>query len=615
MDDQDHQQPGTPPRPIQQHRTLFGGALLTPPSTSNNQYLHFLLTPGSPEFGSFEPEDQYLLSPCVARQSRHLQPTPRNQRRRLASQSAKNDRGSTHKVGAVPGQIQWTQKHIRGLYLLQSKICQGDWQATVKAFNHYFEADLREWGLPNGADKRRLQSQYGEHRKARLPRVWQEALSSPPSREMEELAADLESIASRVRQLGAADPSGTQLIRTMTTPRSTRTTREPQNLADRKRKGLGPSPLVTPSSPAFAFKIPDEAEAQGNIPTVFYRVYHDDSQGRNGPDGFISGLFKHMHGGGFPPPPPFSDPRVLYDVLYHMDRKEIPSPFISVSITLNWVIRMALQAMKDGRQNVRVAVVDATIAAKGKAAFYAKAYHKSLCTTDAAKPFRGLNWMYSGSHEYLIWANIPPEAILSDFPISELSGLAATTPALTDFLKLDILGVTGHNLRSTIMPYLKEQNVQMTPARVAGIAKLAVFLGVFSVPAQVAKVVGDIIQGWCLHPGVRDQQEWRKVSAFFADVLLANAPSSTVNKLAVMDAFERGVISGLADNANWTRKPKEIVTVKNRAAAIGLHMEPTTRNRLLAVVIDKKADMAVAAARRHVRRFIHRGEKTRALLA
>ncbi|KAK8195954.1 hypothetical protein M8818_007105 [Zalaria obscura] len=531
MDDQDHQQPGTPPRPIQQHRTLFGGALLTPPSTSNNQYLHFLLTPGSPEFGSFEPEDQYLLSPCVARQSRHLQPTPRNQRRRLASQSAKNDRGSTHKVGAVPGQIQWTQKHIRGLYLLQSKICQGDWQATVKAFNHYFEADLREWGLPNGADKRRLQSQYGEHRKARLPRI------------------------------------------------------------------------------------PDEAEAQGNIPTVFYRVYHDDSQGRNGPDGFISGLFKHMHGGGFPPPPPFSDPRVLYDVLYHMDRKEIPSPFISVSITLNWVIRMALQAMKDGRQNVRVAVVDATIAAKGKAAFYAKAYHKSLCTTDAAKPFRGLNWMYSGSHEYLIWANIPPEAILSDFPISELSGLAATTPALTDFLKLDILGVTGHNLRSTIMPYLKEQNVQMTPARVAGIAKLAVFLGVFSVPAQVAKVVGDIIQGWCLHPGVRDQQEWRKVSAFFADVLLANAPSSTVNKLAVMDAFERGVISGLADNANWTRKPKEIVTVKNRAAAIGLHMEPTTRNRLLAVVIDKKADMAVAAARRHVRRFIHRGEKTRALLA
>ncbi|CAG8129741.1 unnamed protein product [Penicillium salamii] len=157
------------------------------------------------------------------------------------------------------------------------------------------------------------------------------------------------------------------------------------------------------------------------IPPLLYRWFNEDSQGENSNEGFISGLFCEE--------PSFnrediSDDEFEEHFIHHVTREETPTPFISTSASPLTPIHRAINSDKPAS----VVVFDTT--KLQTPVFYAHpiARHTNTFTQK-----------WKGYGEYLIWGEVPSNAIVFMCPISEVEQLAANHSDINRLLLLRFL--------------------------------------------------------------------------------------------------------------------------------------------------------------------------------
>lgn len=117
------------------------------------------------------------------------------------------------------------------------------------------------------------------------------------------------------------------------------------------------------------------------IPMLLFRAYNPDTHGMNSGHGFHSGL--QLHG----PAPDPKDDVLLEHAIHHLNREKYATPFISMTNSLTWVLRLAQQSP----EGARIAVIEPRS--------LSSCYHVApLCTK--VKASGRANFVYSNSRGY-----------------------------------------------------------------------------------------------------------------------------------------------------------------------------------------------------------------------
>lgn len=175
----------------------------------------------------------------------------------------------------------------------------------------------------------------------------------------------------------------------------------------------------------------------------------------------------------------------------------MPSPFISTSSDLVWVIRKALLETKRGKQFVSIAVIN-TSRLDPKSIYYVPPFHKEFARKAL---FNNGAQYYRAYSEYLVWNEIPSSAMIRTFALEQLAQFSESKPSLRDTLRLDKLGC-AKNPRGEKSKTMKGDKIRTTDITTVAMAKIAVFLGIDykATFAQLSCAVCVIAQVWALIP-------------------------------------------------------------------------------------------------------------------
>ncbi|KAJ5735391.1 uncharacterized protein N7483_000516 [Penicillium malachiteum] len=188
--------------------------------------------------------------------------------------------------------------------------------------------------------------------------------------------------------------------------------------------GNGQQEMGPEEAPLIEFrKIPGRCPPY-QMPAVLFRWYNVDSQGINAEDLLLGGLF--------------TDPKVDLEVDHlpkheflemfenHVSKAKCPSPFISTFLHPLSPIHRAIRKQKQAR----VTMIDTS--KLGADAVVIKASTLVPITNTRTRKWRGFG-------EYLIWKEVPRDAILGTFKITRLEQIAMDWVGIGGFLQLDKL--------------------------------------------------------------------------------------------------------------------------------------------------------------------------------
>ncbi|KAK1814401.1 hypothetical protein LTR12_011221 [Friedmanniomyces endolithicus] len=204
---------------------------------------------------------------------------------------------------------------------------------------------------------------------------------------------------------------------------------------------------------------------------LLYRYWDENSYGRNSETGFVAGRF--MHNNLTPRPAPKSHEVDDTDVENHLDRNKVASPFCSASNCLLWIMRLALHEARNGAKQGKITLVDVEALPAG-GVYHVKPFHKRI---KARYCFKNGAWRYCGTHEFIIWHEIPRKAIIHTFAIVDLLDACDTTPAFAAMLRVETVGKHMAALKTTTVSRLEEAGIALTPETVTVIARLCKFVG------------------------------------------------------------------------------------------------------------------------------------------
>lgn len=258
----------------------------------------------------------------------------------------------------------------------------------------------------------------------------------------------------------------------------------------------------------------------------------------------------------------------------HINRNPVSSPFISVSISLFWVIREALKRQTRGNQGVRVVIINAEVADTTTRAYFVPPYtselrNKGVFTKGAQR--------YRGSHEFVLWSHITKDAILCDISIEELQARVMRLPELASAMRLDLIG-KANVAKEKIQMQLKALACPLTISLTTELAKLLMALGVnaSAPPAMITKLVSDFRLGWQLDIQRDSSARWDGLSGAFALALTAREATDAQFQ-TVKEAFLAGLRSGMGD-LYWETSPDKTRVMHSRARKVGL--EPELRKQV-----------------------------------
>jgi hypothetical protein len=147
-------------------------------------------------------------------------------------------------------------------------------------------------------------------------------------------------------------------------------------------------------------------EAHPPLPGLFFRYWTKDSTepSHNSDAGFVARkYFGRVTVQQSPAPCNVLD---WTDIFYHIDRigieMEFESPYISVSNSLIWILRLALREAIDGHANGMVSVIDPELVGR-KRCFYVPPFHREL---KKRYQFTSGSWRYQGTHEWVVWKEV-----------------------------------------------------------------------------------------------------------------------------------------------------------------------------------------------------------------
>nr|OQO21337.1 hypothetical protein B0A51_12399 [Rachicladosporium sp. CCFEE 5018] len=305
---------------------------------------------------------------------------------------------------------------------------------------------------------------------------------------------------------------------------------------------------------------PSEESVKPPLPPLLFRYWDNNSQGLNSRDRFVCGRFKNAMTR--PRPAPAVADIEWNDFGDHIDHRTKPTPFISTSSMLVWVVKKAMTAWDAGERSGHISVID-TYYLDDRSVYWVPPLHAALAKK---RVFRKGGFQYKGSAEHLVWHEITEEAILSTFSIQELMR-QAKTPVLNKFLRLGVLATgtvdklkVNDRLKGTQLPLSKNVDV---------LAQMVLFFDLGDADYdKMWCICYELIRGWELHI---DRQDWATLATAFTHAVCRRRtePASLQDQATLMAAFTSAVQWSLGA-ANARYKPKEIAKLQRKASRIGL---------------------------------------------
>lgn len=320
--------------------------------------------------------------------------------------------------------------------------------------------------------------------------------------------------------------------------------------------------------PGYRCQPVSKEQAHPPLPALLYRTYSEKNTiGINGPRGFVAGCFQ-SNNDNLPPPPRHDDPRMMADVENHLNRNRFSSPFISVAADLFWVVRLAIRYALEGAKHVRISLINAEAIGADRA-YFVPPYHEQLFNKRA---FTNGAQRYRGTQERLVWAEIPPRAIVLDLSLREVYEHVSANAVMASAIQLDYIGRKGVSV-ANIRRQLKQAPCVMGLELAAGIARLLLSFGIGAThtPApMIAKLVSDIVRGWEITLQKDSPARWKRLAAAFAYALTDVEREVDDARLGALEtAFLCGLRSGLG-KPNWQYSPELTGELQRKAARLGL---------------------------------------------
>ncbi|KAF3920547.1 hypothetical protein ABW20_dc0109703 [Dactylellina cionopaga] len=166
---------------------------------------------------------------------------------------------------------------------------------------------------------------------------------------------------------------------------------------------------------------------------ILFRYWDDESFGYNSPHLIRAGLFRDISQQ-VPEPPEMDDPEFQKHAANHINRKKIPTPVISTSNSLMWVLRKAALSRRwFGATNPRIAVIDPAYL---KRTFRVSDFIAKLCQNhdmiDAAH-------RYGGYYNILVWGEITKAAVVNIVDYLDLLRAATVPRHIHIHFRMDIV--------------------------------------------------------------------------------------------------------------------------------------------------------------------------------
>ncbi|KAG8628192.1 hypothetical protein KVT40_004065 [Elsinoe batatas] len=323
------------------------------------------------------------------------------------------------------------------------------------------------------------------------------------------------------------------------------------------------------------YRAPLREQAQPPPSTLVYRFYHPDAThvgNLPATKGFIAGYFLSTKGGIATPLP--HDAEFLFNAIeHHVNRANIPSPFISVANDFFWSLRQAIK-LSTRSKPLRISVIDGRQAAghDGSKAYHLRAYSAHIRERRA---YESGGWRPAGMSEFLIWGQIPKEAILADFSVADFLGICNVDANFAAVFRPQYLKLAGYTHR--VRGLMRQDHPVIDDASMNAMCILlnSVFsdhvLVASSLPEIITKFVSDFVQGWHVTPREElTRATWLALASRFATILKNHLPAaSTVSDRAIAKAFLFGVLSGFGE-PNWQLDDKLKHKMLANANAYGL---------------------------------------------
>ncbi|EME87268.1 uncharacterized protein MYCFIDRAFT_75134 [Pseudocercospora fijiensis CIRAD86] len=333
---------------------------------------------------------------------------------------------------------------------------------------------------------------------------------------------------------------------------------------------------VTPKNRAQITKdlIPVQAqEAHPLMGGLVFRYWAKDrSSGINSENGFVAR--KYANRVIFPQPPPSCTSLDWTELFYHIDRigiqEKFESPYISVSNSMIWTIRLALREIEDnpGCQG-RISVIDASSLARGSL-YYVPPYHREM---KKSFEFTAGSWRYAGTHEFIVWKEIPRRAMLHTFTVKDLMQFVQHSEVLRETLRFDLITMTL-DLKSRIIPALEQRNLGLTSELVEAFARLANLMGFTTQSSieHISNLLCELCQGWAINLVRHTDSQWNHLAGIFSNALFTadGRPPNVRDEMCLKRGFLDGVAFGSSAHFNTRHSEKTINLMYKQARAIGL---------------------------------------------
>ncbi|KAF7187434.1 hypothetical protein HII31_11323 [Pseudocercospora fuligena] len=305
---------------------------------------------------------------------------------------------------------------------------------------------------------------------------------------------------------------------------------------------------------------------------VFRYWAEDGSSGLNSENGFTAR--KYANRVNFNQPPPLCTSLDWSDLFYHIDRigiqKEFESPFISVSNSLIWIIRLALKEIDDkpGCKG-RISVIDARGLARGSL-YYVPPYHREM---KKSFEFTAGSWRYAGTHEFIVWKEIPRRAIVHTFAVKDLMRFVRHSETLRRALRFDLISAAS-DLKNKIIPALRQRKVGLTDELTSAFARLANLMGFTTQSSieHISNLLCELCQGWGINLVRQTDSEWNRLAGVFSNALFAadGKPRNLRDETCLKRGFLDGIAFASSAHFNTRHNEKTINLMYKQARLIGL---------------------------------------------
>lgn len=258
-----------------------------------------------------------------------------------------------------------------------------------------------------------------------------------------------------------------------------------------------------------------EEDAHPWLSPLLWRCWKSSSQGLNSADGFKSGRSVHARAP-LRGPPLCKDLEWTY-VLEHLNpnrrlMQAIPSPFISTSSRLVWLLRKAL---RERDHSSCISLID-TSALDRMAVYYVPPFHTEL---QRHMVFDNGAQYYKGISEHLVWDEISTAAMIKTFAIGEFCQFVDRNADVKRLLRLD--KVIAKDKFDVVTRGLKRDRLKITDSVAAAIAELVMYFGLdhTSSKEMLSHLVYEIAQGWALVPDVVSGSYWQVKARWFTHAI------------------------------------------------------------------------------------------------